>query len=615
MKTKSVVKTIFIFIWMLVGWQVSGQVRFVASAKGSVSVGEQFRLTYEVNAQGDNLKVPPFKDFSTIAGPSQSSSSSISIINGRTTQSITVGYTYVLQATKEGKFTIPSASIRVDGKVYESNPVTVMVVKGNASNAGTSGTGKQQSGNQSSGQSGGGGNDIFIKAYASKTNPYQGEDIVVTYKLYTKVDITQYAINKTPTNAGFWSQSLMAKNAQPKQTTEIINGERYIVAEIQKLALTPQRSGALKLEGLELECVARIKTTRRMSDDFFDNFFGGFETYQNVKRTVKSEPLTIQVKALPQAGKPIDFSGAVGNYTMTSKIDRTKLKANEAISLKYTISGKGNLNLLEQPKPVFPPDFETYDPKIIDNISTTESGNAGKRTYEFVMIPRTAGTFTIPAYTFSYFNPATGKYATITSEDYTIDVAKGDGSAPAVVGGTSNQEDIKMLSNDIRYIKVNDLHVFPKQPLFYRSDFFWILLLLPLLILVAVAVIWRKELQKRSNVALMKNRKATRIARKRLKTAQKAMQENNSSVFFEEISKAIWGYLADKMNIAMADLSTDTIRLQLTNQEIDDILTERIVNLLADCEFARFAPGAAGGTEQTYAQAIAIIEELENKLK
>lgn len=610
------VKYLLFLVILFLNIKTEAQVHFTASAKGTVSVGEQFALSYEVNADGQNFHAPAIKDFDILSGPNQSSSTSIQIINGRTEQSVSFTFTYYLRASKEGKFTIPAASIKVNGKTVESNPVVINVVKGSApANA-----------QQSRGQGGGGqtttqnvsGDEIFIKAFADKSNPYQGEQVTVTYKIYTKVNISQFSVTKTPTNAGFWSQPLTGNNQQPKQTTEVINGEKYIVAEIQKNALFAQRSGKLTIEPLELECIAQVKTQQRNSngffnDPFFDNFFN---TVTNVKKTVKSNVLSINVNPLPGIGKPDDFSGSVGSFTLKSDIDRSEVKTNDAVNLKITISGKGSIKLIDEPKITFPPDVEKYSSKSNDNVNTASGVISGTKTFEYLLIPRAAGVFQIPSIRFSYFDPESKTYKTLTSPEYTLKVAKGEGGASTNIVSSVNQEEIKYIGKDIKYIETKPFALNMIGYTFFGSNLFYILLLLPLILFILFIIIWREELKKRSNVALMKLKKATKIARKRLKNAAIHLKENKQDAFYEEISLALFGYTSDKLGIHLADLSMDNIQQKLIEKNVNIEIIKQLMDTLNHCEFARFAPSAVSTTmDNTYNEALVIIEKIENELR
>ncbi len=591
---------------------VSAQVRFTASSKGTVSVGEQFALTYEVNAEGQGFRAPTIKDFDVLSGPNQSSSSNIQIMNGRTTQSVSYTFTYYLRATKEGKFTLSPASIKVNGKNIESNPIVINVVKGNAPAAQQP---KGQGGQQAA--QGVSGDDIFVKAIIDKPYPFLGEQVTVTYRLYFKISVTNVNIAKQPSNAGFWSQVLETLNQQSRQSVEVINGVKYNVVDLQKTAMFPQKNGKLTLDPLEVECIVRVRTKQNSNDFFNDPFFNNFfDSYSNVKKIVKSNAVVIDVNPLPSSGKPADFGGSVGVFTLKSDLDKTNLKVNDAINLKISISGTGNIKLIEEPTIAFPPDIEKYSNKSNNNINTAGGIISGKKTFEYLLIPRSAGIFKIPSYVFNYFDPVSKTYKSASTPEYTLNVAKGDGSASTNLVSSVNQEDVKYIGSDIRFIQTSPFVLHAIGYTFFNSLSFYLFLLIPFLLFILFLIIWRKELKKRSNAALMKHRKATRVARKRLKKAATHLKENKQDLFYEEISHALFGYMSDKLVIPLSELSLDTIEQKLNDKNVQTELITRMLTILNSCEFARFAPSAVSSSMQTmYDDAIEIIEKIEHDLR
>jgi hypothetical protein len=602
---------------LLCGGYLAGaqQVEFRASAKTVVATGERFTVKYVLNAEGTNFKGPATSDFSIISGPNASTSSSIQIINGRVDRSVEYTYTYLMTASKEGTFTLPAASVKVEGKAYQSNALTIQVIKGPSGQQyqGQQGTASQQ-------KQGVSGDDVFIKAYLDKSNPVQGEQVIVTYKIYTRVPVSQIEIKKLSSFSGFWSKSLLDDDAPLKQYKETINGEEYVVADFRKIALFPLKSGELSIDPLELNCVAQVqqKGQKRWGDPFFDNFFNDsfFNRYQNVQLALKSNPLTIRVAPLPSAGKPADFSGAVGTFRFNSSLDKTSLKTNEAINLKFTVSGKGNIELVEDLKIKFPPDFEVYDPKINNDLSITAAGISGTRTLEYLIIPRTPGKFRIDPVKFSYFDLDRREYVTLSSQPYTIDVEKGEGSSSNITYSGVNQEDIQYIGSDVRHIKTGRPALKLIGASFFGSTLYYLLLVIPLLLFVLFIVVYKNELKKRSNISLMRNLKATKIATKRLRMANKYLREKKKEEFYIEISQALWGYLSDKFTIPQAELSMDSIQAALTNKGIEQPIIDQFMEVLGKCEFARFAPGdSTEQMEMSYTDAMEIISKVERELK
>ena len=595
----------------------SGQdLDFRASAREVVSVGDQFRLIYSINGQASGFRAPVIKDFSVLAGPSQSTSTSMQIINNQVSRSVEYSFTYILQATSEGTFTIPPASVNVDGKSYQSNPVTIRVAKGSA----PASPGAQQQAQPQGGEITA--KDLFVRASVNKSNPYQGEQVIITYKIYTRIPVAEYSITRTPSTAGFWSQDLIKDNTKLNQYRETVDGSEYVVAEIKKEALFAQKSGSLTIEPLEMDVVAQIqrKASRRgFNDPFFDSFFNDSflgSTYQNVRKTLRSNQLNINVKPLPSANRPSEFTGAVGNFSISSSIDREQLKANEALTLKFTITGKGNIKLVEKPNLVFPSDFEVYDPRITDNITASQAGVSGSRTFEYLVIPRNPGDFTIKSSRFAFFDIESGTYKTLNSPDFRIKVEKGTGNEANMFAGSSNKEDFKYIGTDIRFIKTSPLKLRPVNSYFLSHPLFPLWLAIPPVLLAAFMLIWRNELRKRNNLALMRNRKATRVARKRLKAAEQFLKQKNQDAFWAEVSNALWGYISDKFNIPGSTLSMDSVNQALKNKNVDEELITQFISALNNCEFARFAPGDKSlAMDKLYREAIEVITNTEQHLK
>lgn len=588
---------------------------FTASARETVAAGEQFRLIFSVNAQGSGFRAPALKDFRIISGPQQSQSTNMQMHNGQVTKTVEFTYTYILQANREGTFTIPSASINVEGKSHQSNPLTIKVTKGSAA----PGQQQQNTSPQPAGEITS--KDIFIKAVPNKTNPYQGEQIIVTYKLYTRVPVAEYSITRSPTTAGFWLQDLLKDDRKLNQYRETIGGQEYVVAEIKKDAMFAQRAGKLNIDPLEIDVLAQIqrKATRKtFNDPFFDSFFNDSflgSTYQNVRKTIRSNDIKINVKALPAESRPGNFTGGVGQFNVNASIDRNQLKTNEALTLRFSLSGKGNIKLVEKPEITFPSDFEVYDPRTTDDITSSASGISGTRNFEYLIIPRNPGKFKIKPISFSYFDLSSQSYKTITTQAFDITVEKGSGIQSEGLS-TSNKEDIVILGSDIRYIKTGKINLLPVGGYLFGSlTFIFVLIAVPILFL-GFLIIWRKELARRSNVAFMRNKKATGIARKRLKLADRYMKQGKDEDFWAETSNALWGYMSDKFNIPRASLSMESVNDALMAKGVKELLIASFIDVLHNCEYARFAPGnKAQAMDKIYHQAIEVITQTEEELK
>jgi len=614
---KLIISILSIFLLSVV--HVFGQnVQFTGSAKNVVRIGERFNLIYSLNAEGNSFRGPEFEKFQVLTGPYTSQSSSVQIINGKVSRSVDYTYTYVLSAREEGIFEVPEAQVNVDGEIFTSNKVKIQVVKGAQSQSGQQGsTGNQR---KPAGSDNDYSDDVFLRVITSKRNPMQGEQIIVTYKLYYRINISAPEFNKEPSFKGFWKNDLNKDRKSYVQYTENYRGQQYNVAELKKFALFPQRSGKITIDGADAICQAQVKaqSQRKSRDPLFDNFFNDpfFNRYKTIEIPLKVKPITIEVSPLPTTNRPAEFNGAVGNFEFKSTIDKTELKANEAITLKFTVNGTGNIELVDKVDISFPPDFEVYDPKVSKKINASKNGVSGSKTFEYLIIPRTAGEFIINPVTFSFFDLRSKTYKSITTPEYNINVSKGDGSSTNVTYSGVNQADIKYIGSDIRYIKTNKPAFRTIGTFFFGSTVFYILLIAPLILFILFIILLKKELKKRSNIALMRNRKATKVAQKRMKKAHQFLKENNKNDFYVEVSQALWGYLSDKFSIPMANLSMDTVSDSLKKKEVKEETITQFIETLNNCEFARFAPGDSTSTmENIYNEAVNIISLIENELK
>ena len=609
-------KGAFIFRLLLVFFILSGAKltaqNFTASAnKTTVAVGERFQLSFTIDANGSQFQAPSFADFNVLMGPSQSTNMQFS--NGSLSQ--TISFTYLLEATKEGTFKIGSASISAAGKKLESNPITITAVKG-SQNA------QPGQGNQQGGQSNANGissKDVFLKAIVDKTNVLQGEGIAVSYRLYTKLGISNYSVSKIPDLNGFWSQDIIMPQQQPKVMTENINGVSYKYVEVKKTILFPQRAGTLELDPLEMEAIAQVQIKQNRNFDPFnfdpfsnDPFFGN--SVRNVKINLKSDAVKITVRPLPNTNVPATFKGAVGKYSMEVTMDKKETKTNEPVTLKIKLSGKGNLKLLDAPQLKFPSEFDTFEPKVTPNITASTSGVSGSKTFEYLVIPRVAGNYKIPVEPFSYFDLESKKYVTIDAPELAVNVAKGS-ELQAATSSAVRKEDLQLLGKDIRYIKTNNIIFIIPGKAFFGSLTFWLFSLLPLLLLLLLIIFRRKYLEMQGNVGLMKSRRANKVARKRLSAAQKFLKSNEKEKFLDEMSKALWGFISDKLHIPVADLSKDSALQALRLKNVDESLLQKFSETVDSCEYSRFAPGAIDENEKIYNNGIDVISRLEEAMK
>lgn len=619
-------KRIILFLMLAPLWLwAQDDPTLTVSAKKQVMVGERFQVVFEANAEGKNFSAPSFEGFTVVGGPFTSTSSSFQMVNGSMSHSVKCTYTFALQAYKEGTFHVGSASLNVKGTKVTSEPFDIKVIPDDGSHAAPSGGGDaagQGRSQQNTNDPQVSGKDLFLNVIPSKKSVYVGDQVVLTYKIYTKVPVSSLSVERMPSYAGFWTKDVSDNSNSLRQNSEYINGIEYTTAEVQKTVIVPQRAGKLTIDPMIIECVAQVRTesNRQRSMDPFEAFFNDpffNRNIVNVKKELTSQTLTLEVKSLPENGKPASFAGAVGNYNFKSEIDKTELSTNEAFTLTLTVSGTGNVELLQMPTPVFPPDFEVYDPKVTTSVNPTSNGLSGTKKAEFLVIPRRAGSFTIPAVEFSYFNPANETYQTLQSEPYEIKVEKGAGSDDGGGGGiyASNQEDIKYLGSDIRHIMTGDAHLKPMHTFFFGSAAYFVVLLVLLALFVILLFVLKKREQMSKDTAANRNRKADKVARVRLKNAYQYLKAKDQEKFYVEMSQALWGYIADKLGIERSKLSMDTVNETMKSKNVPDELTKQFIDTLNSCEFARFAPSSAEEKmDDLYQRGIDVISKAEKVL-
>jgi hypothetical protein len=454
------------------------------------------------------------------------------------------------------------------------------------------------------------GNKLFVRVLLNKRNVYREEPLIATIKIYSKMSISNLQNVKFPEFNGFFKQEIETPPLRQLQK-ENINGEIYGTGVLKKYILFPQKTGEITIDPFEVDCIVQ-KRVSSQSRSFFDDFFGG---YQNVKMPLASKPVTITVKPLP-SGQPANFTGGVGDFRLEASLDKNEVKTNEAVNLTVKVSGSGNLKVLDLPEIKFPPDLETYDPKINSDINVSEKGAVGFKEYEYPVVPRHAGEYRIPSIQFTYFDLSAGKYKTLNSGPLILQVAKGEADTSVAVSRSYTRKDVSVIGSDIRYIKTEDFSVEEKGSFVFGSLEFYIVYIGGILIFVVVFLFQRKRAKENANVALAKNRKANKYAKKRLKVASKHLEEGNKESFYEETLKALWGYLSDKLGIPVSELSRDNAREQLEKMNIDGELTEKFINLIDDCEYARYAPASdESRMDKLYREAIGVISKLQQKLK
>lgn len=593
--------------------QLSAQdVKFTASATKVVRVGERFNLSYTSNQDISDLELPQIDGFTVLGGPYTSSSSSIQIINGQMTKSSTNTYTYTLQANKTGEFIIPPAKAKYKRKTYESNAVKIEVVQGSASSSSSSSSSStQQPKSQSTPSPSGITNEnLFVRLVVDKKNVVIGEPITAWFKLYTRVQVSDYDERfSNPPFTGFFKEDVEIPPLRSLER-ENVGGEIYNSGVMRKVILYPQKSGALTIDPYEVTIAVQQQVQRR-SRSIFDDFFSS--PYRTVQVKVKSKPVKINVKSLP-GGKPSTFSGAVGNYTIKSSIDKTEVLTNDAITYKVSISGTGNVKLINPPALDFPPSLEVFEPKVSTQVNKT-TGNSGRISFEYIIIPRHAGDFAIPEVSFTYFDLGTKAYKTLKTQDYDIHVEKGEGDTAAIVISGLSKEEVELLEKDIRYIKTAPRLIKASK---YKKKNGKIYYYYPLtfLLTLLILILRREQIKHNADIARVRNKKASRYASKRLRKANKALKSENKEIFYEEVLKAIWGYISDKLNIPVADLSKTKAEEQLISKEVPKELIDEVFTLIDTCEYARYAPG--GGTEDMHAlyrKSAGIIGKIQQKIK
>lgn len=607
-------KYIFLILMISASLQMFAkeEVTLRASAPEVVVNGDQFRLTYTVNSQDvKDFLAPQAKGFDVLMGPSRSQQSSTQIINGKVSSSRSITYTYILMAVSEGTFNIPSASIEVDGEKIFSNPLTIKVLpkdkedaNSNQGNSGISSRNQKSSGRITD-------NDLFVLATASKTKVHEQEAILVTYKAYTTVDLRQL-LGKMPDQQGFYVQEVEL----PTQKTfklEHYKGRNYNTVVYRQYVLFPQKAGRLEIPAVTFDAVVAQRVA--VSDDPFDAFFNG-GGYVEVNKKIVAPKVVINVEPLPS--KPEGYSGGVGTFTMKSDISTTELKANEAVTIKLTISGTGNMKLVSAPEVKFPHDFEIYDPKIDDNYQLTADGLSGTKTIEYLAIPRHAGNFTIPPIEFKYFDIKSESYKTLKTDAYTLKVNKGDGSSAnqQVIADFTNKESVKVLGTDILFIKTGDSALMQKGKYFFGTTAYYLWYIIPFVLFIVFVVIYRKQAVENANVARVKTKKANKVATKRMKLAGKLLSENKVNEFYDEVLKALWGYISDKLNIPVSKLSRDNIEAELAGHGVSEELIKEFIGALSECEFARYAPGNQNeAMDKVYSASVDVISKMENSIK
>lgn len=581
--------------------------RLVADAPAEVAVGEQFRLTYTVNTQNVNgFRVGTIPaELEVLMGPSTSSQSSFQMVNGHTSSSSSITYTYIICANKAGTYSIPAAHISVGGKTIASNQLRIKV-------SGTSRQGAQ--GQQGQGEGGLrpagsriSGSDLFIKVSANKRRVHEQEPILLTYKVYTLVDLTSLKGNM-PDLKGFHTQEVQLPQ-QKSYKIETVNGRPYRTVTWSQYVMFPQITGKLEIPSITFDGIV-IQQNRDV--DPFEAFFNGGSGYVEVKKKIKAPGLTIQVDPLP--ARPAGFSGGVGSFTISAQLNKTDIKANNPVTLRVIVSGRGNLKLIKKPEVKFPKDFDTYDAKVTDKTKLTSNGVEGNMVYDFLAVPRNQGKYEIPPIEFVYYDTEANAYKNVKTQAFTLNVAKGSGSA-SVSDYTGDAAD-DQLNKDIRGIKTGDADVHDIGDFFFGSTAYWVAMCVLAAIFVSLFVVFRHRAIANANIDRMRGKKANKVATKRLKKANRLMLDGKASLFYDEVLRALWGYVGDKLSIPVEKLSRENISQRLAERSVGDETIALFIGALDECEFERYAPGdVKGNMSKTFEAAMTAIMRIEETMK
>lgn len=603
-------KFLLYYLLLLISYSVSGQDIYVKAEYPSVvTAGEQFTVAFSVNAGGGEFSAPAFKGFYKIMGPETSYSSSTQIINRKISNQTSYSYVYYLQAVNDGKFSLGPATFTLKGKTYSSDSLRIEVVNGGSQkqNAAPAGAGATEDQTDNSNIETGG-KDLFINLSVNRRDIYMGEPIVATVKIYSRVNIAGINEIKYPSFNSF----LRSDIETPPLTSlrqENVNGTVYGSGIVQQFLLYPQVTGDIVIDPVQISVLIQ-KKVRGQSDPFFGDFFS---SYQTVPKEVASRPVTIKVKPLPGT-KPDDYSGVVGKLDLKASLSKQDVNVNDAVNLRIVVSGNGNLKIASAPVLKLSPDIEVFDPKITDELRNGINGTTGQKTFDYLLIPRHYGDFTIPPISYSYFNINTGRYEKITTDEFHFKARKtNDQNSGATVYGGVSKEDVKYLGKDIRFIKSDPGLLERSGNLIVSKQAFFSAYVLAILVFLLVLFLRREHIRRNSDLSQVRNRKAGKVAIKRLHNASVCLKNDELDQFYDEILKALWGYLSDKLNIPFSDLTRNNAISALQSYGIEEDKITGLSKILDACEYAMFAPSSSGSeAESIYEGASQFIKSVEN---
>ena len=606
-----------LFVRAIFSASAAEKVTFEANSPLMVAVGEAFRVEFTLNAEpdADSFKAPSFEGFDVIAGPSVSTGSSIQYINGSISKSFSYGITYVLLPQAAGNVTIGAAEAKVDGTAYRTKPLPIEIVnEGDASRARqqpqgrTGGSGDAQASAQGQVAK----DDILLRAVVSRSSVYKNEPLHVAFKLYTRVPYVNIVPESAPSFNGFWSQDLTDPNSA-RVGRETYNGKVYETRVLYDYLLYPQQVGSLTIDPVDMTVVAQVVVQSRNADPFFG---GGREVF-NVPRKVQSQRATVTVKPLP-SGAPSSFSGAVGRFTMDTQLPSERIAANSGATFTVKISGTGNLTFVQAPKLPLPTSFEQYNVKTTESINTSATGISGYRQFEYPFIARAEGTYDIEPIEFTYFDPQRVQYVTLRSKPLTLEItpdARGGGDAVVMQGRGMSKEEVKMLGQDIRFIKLGGAQLRSERVPFIFSAAYWILLLGVLALFTMIYVALRKQIRESQNVALVRGKRANKVAVQRFRAAKRYMEEQNRHAFYEEMLRALWGYMSDKFNIPVANLTKENVREELHKRGVSSEDSQRFTDIITQCDEAQYSPVETARMNDVYSEGVNLISRIESVIK
>ena len=589
------------------------EVTFEANSPLTVAVGGAFRVEFSLNAKPDkgSFQAPSFEGFDVLAGPAESTGSSIQFINGTMTKSVSHTYTYVLLPQSAGTVTIGAAEVKVDGRTYRTRELPIEVV-----DEGDGGRSQQQQpsddADRSDAQSRIGKDDILLRAVVSRTSVYKNEPLHVAFKLYTRVPFANVVPESVPSFDGFWSQDLTDPNYE-QVGRETYNGKVYETRVLADYLLYPQQVGTLTIDPLQITVVAQVVIQSRHADPFF----GMGREVLNVPKKLQSQRVSVTVKPLPD-GAPASFNGAVGSFKMDAELPSERLTANSGANATVKISGEGNLTFVQAPKLQLPASFELYNVKTTESINATTSGITGYRQFEYPFIARAEGSYEIEPIEFSYFDPQRREYVTLRSRAVTFEVApdaRGGGEAVVMQGRGVSKEDVRQLGQDIRFIKLGSAQLRTVAAPFLFGTAYWIILAVIVILFALIYVALRRQIRESQNVALVRGKRANKVAVQRFRMAKRYMEEQNRHAFYEEMLRALWGYMSDKFNIPMANLTKENVREELNKRGVSAEIAQSFTNIITRCDEAQYSPVESTRMSDVYSEGVNLISQIESVIK